>query len=109
MFLIPSISGIAEISSSDGTIPVCAVYSSVPVKSMKFKVVINNNPIDLPAMHVIHEGFGLNFVTLSGDTARQISSYFKLCIVETKWETIETAEYNIVINGNYKYCKSILF
>ncbi len=104
MFLIPSISaGIAEIASSHGVIPVCAVYSSIPVTSMKFGVIISGirSRIDL-ASHTTHEGFGLNFMTLSPTIVEQIFTYTKLCIVKTKWETIET-DYNIVVNGSYKY------
>ena len=99
MFLIPSTysSGKTEIHASDGHVPVCAVYSSIPVVSMKFHVIINGNSVTIASDYTYASEMGL--YSISGHIIRQLVQYVKSCQIETVWDTIETSYDIIYVEG----------
>ena len=102
-FLIPTESNsvLNELYSVSGNVPVCTVYSSVPVTALSMRSVIKGN------YHLIENifqpqqrNFGLYYLTYSGALLNQTSHYSISCFIETIWEEKDIQfKINIITTG----------
>ena len=104
VFLIPSESNLAsaKLYKSLGDVPICAVYSSVPVEDISYGVIKDGKylpikPVDDPQPR----NAGLYFVPINFDLLNQISRYYHSCSVKTIWEEKET---NFTLTFTGKLC-----
>ncbi len=90
VFLIPS-SESSVIYDIDGTVPVCAVYSSIPVTSLKLYSIF-------PFGEDSSLNTGLYLVTVGGFLFSSLKAYVDQCVAKTVWETIEI-NYDLQVSG----------
>ncbi len=95
VFLIPS-SESSEIYVSHGTVPTCAVYSSIPMTSLKFYLITGDAVIPVGEDSSLNTG--LYLVTVGGFLFSSLKAYVDQCVAKTVWETIEI-NYDLQVSG----------
>ncbi len=100
VFLIPS-SESSEIYASDGTVPTCTVYSSIPVTSLKFYLISGDAVIPVGEDSSLNTG--LYLVTVGGSLISSFKAYVDQCVAITVWETIEI-NYDLRVSGKNTQC-----
>ncbi len=95
VFLFPS-SESSVIYASHGTVPTCAVYSSIPMKSLKFYLISGDAVIPIGEDSSLNTG--LYLVTVGGSLVSSLTLYLDKCVAKTVWETIEI-NYDLRVSG----------
>ena len=105
VFLIPSESNLAsaKLYESNGDVPTCAVYSSVPVIDISYGVINDGNYLPIETVDAPQpRNAGLYFVPFNFDLlAKHFSRYYQSCSAKTIWEEKET---NFTLTFTGKLC-----